>query len=172
MGVDGPMTAERRASASSFEMFFEDEYTRLARAVYLMTGDGAESEDIAQDAMARLYERWERVSQMESPVGYLYRTSLNLVRKRSRRLRVRLRKPISQPAAPSDPALVVEARSEIRRALSSLPANQREALILVEWLGMGADEAGALMGARPSTVRVWVSRAKAGVRHQQGGRDE
>jgi RNA polymerase sigma factor (sigma-70 family) len=166
------MTAERRAPAPSFEAFFEGEYTRLARAVYLMTGDALESEDIAQEAMARLYERWDRVSQMESPVGYLFRTGLNLVRKRSRRARVRLRKPGSQPPVPSDPALVVEARSEIRRALSSLPANQREALILVEWLGMGAEEAGALMGARPGTVRVWVSRAKAGVRRQRGGTDE
>lgn len=171
MRVGRPMTAARRASASSFEGFFQDEYPRLARAVYLMTGDGLESEDIAQEAMARLCQRWDRVSQMESPVGYLYRTSLNLVRKRSRRLRVRLRRPASQPPAPSDPAVVVEARSEIRRALSSLPANQREALILVEWLGMGADEAGALMGARPGTVRVWVSRAKAGVRRQDGGSD-
>jgi RNA polymerase sigma factor (sigma-70 family) len=166
------MTAARGASASSFEAFFEDEYPRLARAVYLMTGDGHESEDIAQEAMARLCERWDRVSKMESPVGYLYRTSLNLVRKRSRRLRVRLRKPGSQPPVPTDPAVVVEARSEIRRALSSLPANQREALILVEWLGMGAEEAGALMGAPPGTVRVWVSRAKAGVRRQHGGSDE
>jgi hypothetical protein len=48
------------AQESSFERFFTDGYVRLVRAMYLLTGSMAEAEDLAQEAMARVYERWER----------------------------------------------------------------------------------------------------------------
>jgi len=37
----------------------------------LMTGDRSEAEDLAQEAMARVYERWRRVRGMGSAEGYL-----------------------------------------------------------------------------------------------------
>jgi RNA polymerase sigma factor (sigma-70 family) len=158
--------------APSFETFFEAEYLRVARALFLITGDRAESEDLAQEAMARVYERWDRVSAMESPVGYLYRMSLNLNRKRLRRLKVRRRRETADVRAPSDPASVAEARSEIRRALSALSSGQREAIVLVEWMGLGAAEAGQVLGIEPATVRARVSRAKAAIRQRLGGSSE
>ena len=45
----------------SFERFFEVEYPRLARALLLLTGDPREAEDLAQEALARAFERWARV---------------------------------------------------------------------------------------------------------------
>ena len=38
-----------------------------------------------QDAFLALWERWDRVGAMEDPTGYLYRTSMNVFRKRGRR---------------------------------------------------------------------------------------
>ena len=88
-----------------FEDFFRGEYERLGAALYLLTGDRLEAEDLAQDAMSRIFERWERVASMDSPVGYLYRTAMNLWRKRLRRLS---RRPPERPAVavagPSDVA--------------------------------------------------------------------
>src|SRR2546428_3542908 len=74
------------AAVLDFRAFFEAEYRRLARAVYLLTDDIAEAEDVAQEAMVRVYERWERVRAMDSPTGYLYRTAMNLNRSRLRKL--------------------------------------------------------------------------------------
>jgi RNA polymerase sigma-70 factor (ECF subfamily) len=173
-GVNAPRVSASAPTmdVSSFEAFFEAEYLRLARALFLITGDLAESEDLAQEAMARIYERWDRVSAMASPVGYLYRTSLNLNRKRLRRLKVRSRREAADHRSPADPATVAEARSEIRRALSALPRGQREAIVLVEWMGLGAAEAGEVLGVEPTTVRARVSRAKAAIRQRLGGSDE
>jgi hypothetical protein len=42
----------------TFEAFFEREYAPLVRLAYLLSGDRAEAEEIAQEAMARVYERW------------------------------------------------------------------------------------------------------------------
>ena len=78
--------------AIEFEDLYLDERIRLVRAMLLLTGRVGEAEDLAQEAFVRVYERWSQVREMESPTGYLYRTALNLHRKRLRRLAVELRK--------------------------------------------------------------------------------
>ena len=58
---------EARLNELSFEEVFSTEYRRLVQAVYLVCGSLAEAEDIAQESLARAYERWERIARMESP---------------------------------------------------------------------------------------------------------
>lgn len=151
----------------AFEGFFEAEYARLVRALYLVTGDPAEAEELAQEAMVRVYARWDTVGLIDSPTGYLYRTALNLHRSRVRRLKVRARRLVS-PAPAVDPAVAAEVRDELGRALASLPDGQREALVLVEWLGMDAEEAGRALGIQAGAVRVRLSRARAALRERFG----
>lgn len=160
---------ESQVETRSFERFFEDEYARLARALFLVTGDPGESEELAQEALVRVYERWDRVGGLESPTGYLYRTALNLHRSRLRRLAAAARRLVA-PAPPSpDPAAVAEARDELGRALDALPRAQREAVVLVDWLGMDAAEAGRVLGIEAVSVRVRLSRARAALREALGG---
>jgi RNA polymerase sigma-70 factor (ECF subfamily) len=146
-----------------FEEFFQAEHVRLARALYLLTGSAAEAEELTQEAMVRVYERWDRVRQMDSPQGYLFRTALNLHRSRLRWVANRARH-ILQPTASPDPAEVVQSRDILSRALASLPTGQREAVVLVEWLGMDQEEAAAALGIKPGSVRARLSRAKADLR--------
>ncbi len=153
--------------ARSFEGFFQDEYEGLARALYLVTGSRAEAEDVAQEAMVRVYERWDQVTTMRSPDGYLYRTALNLYRSKLRRTAVRLRRGTSG-AAYLDPIAAAEDRDELGRLLSALPDSQRVALVLVAWLGMTNEEAGEVLGIEPVSVRVRVSRAIAALRASRG----
>jgi DNA-directed RNA polymerase specialized sigma24 family protein len=42
-----------------------------------------------------------------------------------------------------------------------LPTAQREALLMIEWLGLPSEEAARILGISPSSVRSRVSRAKA-----------
>jgi RNA polymerase sigma-70 factor (ECF subfamily) len=110
-----------------------------------------------------VYERWDRVGQMGSPAGYLFRTALNLHRSRIRRFATRARH-ILTVTDPPDPAEVVQNRDSLTRALASLPTGQREAVVLVEWLGMGQDEAATALGIKPGSLRARLSRAKADLR--------
>src|SRR6266550_3421480 len=41
-----------------------------------------------------LFERWERVRDMDDPTGYLYRTAINAFRKRTRRAALAVRRAI------------------------------------------------------------------------------
>src|SRR6266487_6248106 len=91
-----------RDSAAEVEELFRDHQVRLLRALYLMTGDAAEAEDLLQDAFAKVWLHWDRVRRMDDRVAYLYRTAMNAFRSRWRRRAVELRH--RQPAAaPPDP---------------------------------------------------------------------
>lgn len=165
--ADEPATQE-----VDFRDFFEREYERLGRAAFLLCGDAGEAEELAQEAFVRVYEHWDRVREMGSPVGYLYRVALNLQRSRLRRLGAwARRRPVAEPAGPGDPAAWVETRDEIARGLAALPVGQRAALLLVEWLGMSDEEAGRVLGIAPTSVRVRISRARTALRGLSGDDD-
>lgn len=141
-----------------FDAFFDQEYTPLLRLMFAMTGSHVEAEELAQEAMTRALERWDRVSAMGSPAGYVYRTAVNLNRSRLRRLRRQLRwARDSARSSNPDPETV----GALVAALGMLPTAQREALLMVEWLGLPSDEAARILGISPSSVRSRVSRAKA-----------
>jgi RNA polymerase sigma-70 factor, ECF subfamily len=147
-----------------FEEFFQAEYRGLVRALYLLTADLGEAEELAQETMARVYERWDRVRIMDSPGGYVYRVAVNLNRHRLRHLAVRARRllAISVHTDSGQP----ETRTEIIEAIASLPAGQRQAFMLVEWLGMSAEEAGQVMKIAAASVRSQVHRARASLRER------
>jgi RNA polymerase sigma-70 factor, ECF subfamily len=163
MGSSGVQEEVTAVTVLGFEEFFQAEHVRLARALYLLTGTAAEADELSQDAMVRVYERWDRVRQMDSPQGYLFRTALNLHRSRLRGLASRARH-ILQAAPSPDPAEVVQSRDILARALASLPTGQREAVVLVEWLGMDHEEAATALRIKPGSVRARLSRAKADLR--------
>lgn len=158
--------------AVDFETFFGLEYPRLVRAMYLITGRGAEAEDLAQEAMTRVCARWPRVAEMESPRAYLWRTALNLSHKRRRWLEVR-RRVGSDVGYPSrDPAEAVAATVDVRAALAELSREHREVLVLIDWLGLDVAEVAALLAIEPVSVRSRVHRARSHLRRLLGVHDD
>jgi RNA polymerase sigma-70 factor, ECF subfamily len=149
-----------------FETFFRTEFERVGRALLVLTWNHSEAEDLAQEAFVRAYERWDRVGRMESPTGYVYRTALNLSRSRLRRTLIRARRLLtfSSPEEADVTSATVAARDEISRVLARLPSGQREAVVLVEVMGMTAEEAGSILRVKPATVRVRLSRARTRLR--------
>jgi RNA polymerase sigma factor (sigma-70 family) len=146
--------------ASTFEAFFQAEYPRLLRAMFLVTGDRHEAEEIAQDAFVRACERWDLVSRATNRPGYVYRMALNGYRSKLRRLARGARKTL-RPQEEPDLFAAIDDRDALGRALARLPKGQREALVLVEWMGMTDDEVGAMLRISPITVRVRIHRARA-----------
>jgi len=154
-----------------FEEFFRAQFPALVRALYLLVSDRSEAEELAQEAMARVFERWDRVRTMESPGGYLYQTAVNLNRRRLRRLAVRARKLLSL-GAESGSARLPEEASELAEAIGSLSEGQRAAFMLVDWLGMTSEEAGRILRIAPASVRSRVHRARQSLRDRLGFEEE
>ncbi|HYT81200.1 MAG TPA: sigma-70 family RNA polymerase sigma factor [Actinomycetota bacterium] len=166
--TDAPPLAERSAGTppvtnADFEAFYLAHRVRLFRALVVVTRDVHAAEEVAQDAFVRVWERWDRVRQMEDPTGYLYRTALNgwfQVRRRA----VRAARRVAGPGRVVDPLEMVEDRDVLARRLLELPARQRAALVLTEYLGHHSAEAGWALGIRPGTVRRLASKARAALR--------
>jgi len=147
----------------TFETFFEHQYTNLLRAMYLVTGNRHEAEEITQDAFVRALERWDRVRHADNRAGYLYRIAVHLYRSKLRRV-ARGGRQTARPNREADPFEAADYRGAVGRALTTLSEGQREALVLVEWLDMTDEEAGRILGISPVTVRVRRHRARAKLR--------
>jgi RNA polymerase sigma-70 factor, ECF subfamily len=159
------------AVEGSFEDFFEDEQERLLRLLWMVTGSLQEAEDIVQDAFLRVWERWPKVSAMDSPSGYLHHAAMNIFRNRFRRARLALRTAIGSDP-PVDAFASAEDRISVSSALGSLTRKQRAALVLTDLLGYPAEEAGRMLGVRGSTVRSLSSTARAVLRDAKELADE
>ncbi|MEO8291595.1 MAG: SigE family RNA polymerase sigma factor [Actinomycetota bacterium] len=145
----------------TFDDLFGEYYEPVLRALYLLTRDAHEAEDLAQEAFVIIYEQWNRLSTSGNPAGYVYRTAVNVHRSRLRRIRVAVRRFASTRAIEvPDDFEAIEARDELRRALGQLSRKEREALVLVVWVGMSEEEAGKTLGTSSGSIRTRISRAK------------
>jgi RNA polymerase sigma factor (sigma-70 family) len=156
---------------ADFESFYLTRRVRLLRALVVVTRDVQAAEEVAQNAFVRVWERWDRISRMDDPEGYLYRTALNewfQLRRRAVRSAVR----IAAHRRAIDPLESVEDRDLLSRALLELPPRQRAALVLTAYLGYDSEQAGRVMGIRAGTVRRLVSLARATLRRRQGEGEE
>ncbi len=153
--------------ASTFEAFVGAETARFHGALRLLTRDRAEAEDLMQDAYLKVWERWHHVRSLDDPTGYLYRTAMNLFRKRRRRAAVAIRHAIG-PRPRRDQLEDVESRDEVLRALATLSPRQRMSLVLTDLLDHSSEEAGRLMGVKATTVRVLALQGRAALRASTG----
>lgn len=149
----------------TFESFFSDERKRLLRALFLLTGNAEEAEEILQDAFVALWERWDRVATMDDPTGYLYRTAMNRHRSLRRRTTRAARRAIGQ-AHGGDVFAQADERDAVARALATLTPRRRQAVVLTEMLGYGSPEAAHVMGISDSTVRRLAQDARTVLREE------
>lgn len=154
-------------AAPSFEAFYEETHARLYTALCLVTGSRYEAEEVMQEAFVRVWERWDKVGLLETPKGYLYRAAMNLVRSRSRRASLALRRTVGLVPRNDDLA-AVEDRVVVARALRALTPSQRAAVVLISMFALPSEEAGRILDLKPSAVRTLAARARASMRDEVG----
>jgi len=161
----------RDDQTEAFELLCRDEYPRLVRTAFLITGDREESLDLAQEALARAYERWPTVSRLDRPGAWLSRVMANLAISWRRRRRVRERaalRPATNTAIEApDPDLIA--------SLKALPPAQRAAVVLRFYADLSVKETARALGKRPGTIRALTSQGIAKLRatlSREEARDE
>lgn len=143
---------------------------RYARAL-------AHQRDAADDLVQDCLEQAVRKRSLFRPVGpvrpWLFRILLNLYRNEQRRLR---RQGVHLPIDAEDSGHVNvpdghQARLElagVAQALQRLPAEQREALMLVALEGMSYEEAAQILDIPMGTVMSRIARARQALRQATG----
>ena len=145
-----------------FDGFYRDTSRRLLRYTYGLTGDTAEAQDLVQEAYARAWQRWRRLSEYDDPEAWLRLVVNRLSTDRWRRLGIRRARAAAEPPTPpvtppsEDVVLLV-------RVMRELPENQRRALALHYLLDRSIAEIAVETGASAGTVKSWLSRGRAGL---------
>jgi RNA polymerase sigma factor (sigma-70 family) len=158
MEIRVPVASE--GGVASFEVFFSEQRGALLRAAYVLTGSRDEAADLCQEAFLAVWERWGRVSALDDPAGYLYRTAMNRQRSRLRRARVATRRLLDRTHARDHLSDAVD-RADVARALGQLSRRRREAIVLTEMLELDSGQAATIMGVASSTVRRLAQDARA-----------
>jgi RNA polymerase sigma factor (sigma-70 family) len=116
-----------------------------------------------QEAFLKLWERWDRIDTIDDPRAYLFRVALNGTRMRARAARRAAMRTVPLGVV-RDPYDDVDIREDVRRMLLQVTPRQRAALVLLDLYGYGSEDAGRIMGIRPSTVRALATQGRAVLR--------
>ncbi|MGW9196768.1 RNA polymerase sigma factor [Micromonospora chersina] len=147
-----------------FTEFYRAHFHRIAVQLYAYLGDHAEAQDLTQEAFCRALERWSRISGYDDPSAFVRRVAWNLATSRMRRLRTAVRHLAGQreehtPGPEPD-------RVALIRALATLPAAQRRAVVLYHLAHLSVTEIAEQAGAAEGTVRSWLTRGRAALAGQ------
>jgi len=158
----------RDSLRAEFEEFAQVRAPELSRAAWLLTGNPHSAEDLVQETLARVYERWPRVRRTDNPVAYthtvMFRRYVDTWRRRSR---TELLLP-QLPEAPASAVPDVGLRLTLVAALRELGAVDRAVLVQRFLLDLDVDTVADNLHLSNQAVRSRSSRALARVRDTLG----
>jgi RNA polymerase sigma-70 factor (ECF subfamily) len=159
------------AGAEEFDAFYTATVRRVVHHVYAVCGDLAEAQDVVQEAYARAWQRWSRLSGYEDPEAWVRTVAWRLAANRWRGVRrwwaarSRLGAPPPAPGPTPDRVAVVA-------ALRRLPESQRRVVVLHYLYGLTVAEIATSTEMPPGTVKVYLSRARTALAALLGNDDK
>jgi RNA polymerase sigma-70 factor (sigma-E family) len=157
---------ETRAEGGRLGELYAAHAGEAVRLAYLLTGNRALAEDLAQEAFVRLFGRFRDLRQAEAFRAYLRTTVVNLSRSHFRRVKVErafLARAAAEPApAGSDP----HERGEMWEALGTLTPRQRAAIVLRYYEDLTEAQTADVLRCPVGTVKSLVSRGTERLRRE------
>jgi RNA polymerase sigma-70 factor (ECF subfamily) len=160
---------------ADFDGFYLATRDRLLHTLYAMTGDLVEAQDVVQEAYARAWQRWSRLSSYDEPAAWVRTVAWRLAVSRRRKALNRLGAARRLHARPMPVAEPSADTAEIVAALRRLPDTQRRALALHYLCDLSVEAVAAETGVSTGTVKSRLSRGRtalAAVLNHSGQRIE
>jgi RNA polymerase sigma-70 factor (sigma-E family) len=137
------------------------------RLSYLLTGDHQQAEDLAHEAFVRCVGRFAHMRSREAFDAYLRRAIVNLHTSGLRRRYVErawLHTEGRRAAETTSSMPDVGGIEDLWRALATLPARQRAALVLRYYEDLSERETATVLGCSLAAVKSLVARGSEGLR--------
>jgi len=141
----------------AFDEVFVSEFPSVERTVFLIVHDREMAKELTQDAFLALLRAWRKVSRYERPGSWVRRVAIRLA---VRALQRREHLSRAEHRAPSPPEMATARDLDVWRAVGSLPARQRAAVVLFYFEDRPADDVADILGCSPQTARVHLYRAR------------
>lgn len=143
----------------------DDLAPKLLRYCSGLAADHGLAEEAAQDALIALVGRWHRLGPPESAAAFAFTIARRNLRRAQwrQRLWAPLERAESRASARPDPlerALVRDDLTRTRNALDRLPADQRDALLLVAAGEVDGPHAAQILGISLSALKMRIFRAR------------
>src|SRR5437763_180365 len=123
MLVSEPRSRQPATADEAIDVLYRAHATRAVRLAYVISGDVAVAEEIAQEAFVRTWRAWDRLRETDAAYAYLRTTVVNLSRSMLRRRAVEFRHRIGRREEGVE--VDVPGRVDIVRAMLRLPPRQR-----------------------------------------------
>jgi RNA polymerase sigma-70 factor (ECF subfamily) len=154
------------ADEDSFTALYRRRQGAVFRFALQMTGDVVVAEDVTQEVFLTLLEHGRRFDPARGTLAsFLYGIARNLVRRRIEKERVTEAEAPTEEFAGDEDLLEDLTRREtigqVRRAVLSLPAAYREAVVLCDLQDLSYQEAAEALECPVGTVRSRLNRARA-----------
>lgn len=158
----------KRRDVQELESFYVTHFGAAKRFAYLLTGDEASAEDIAQEAFVRMFSAITRIKAGAALPAYLRRIIVNLAKDRGRKQSREQRFLSSQPAEVASVSFSdgIDQRDEIWTALQLLPYRQRVAIVLRYHEDLSEIRTAEVMDCSTGSVKSYTSRGLKKLRDQ------
>jgi RNA polymerase sigma factor (sigma-70 family) len=164
-----PAFALKRRPEAAFEALYRRHVHEIYRYALAVLGNDADAEDVTQTTFLNAYRAVQAGERPRKPAHWLRAIAHNVCRQRFRHEARRPREVVTldeiagppvhdEPEGPS--------AADIKRALQSLPFNQRSALVMRELEGRRQSEIAAALALSESAVEALLFRARRGMREQ------
>ncbi len=173
---EGALIGQAQAGSSrAFSQLVELHQQQVRAFLRRLTGNWAEADDLAQETFVAAWQslaRFDRSRGMRPWLsGLAYRKYLASRRSLFRRIR-RETEFAQEQATITLPSSVSDARLDLAKAMSELPADQRAAVALCLAADFSHGEAAEALGIPLGTVKSHVSRGRAKLLALMGGKSE
>ena len=162
----------QQGDAEAFEQLLTPLEKMIWRVCWHYTGDREAASDCGQDAMVRI---WRNLGSYRGDCAFetwVYRVAANCcmdyLRKKKRDRSESIEPLKEQGFDPADPkagteeqVVAADEQKRLREAITRLPEDQREALIMTQLEKVPYEEAAKLLGVSEGPVKSRVNRAKA-----------
>jgi RNA polymerase sigma-70 factor (sigma-E family) len=158
----------------TFEEYAAAAWPSLYRRAYLLSGNHADAEDLAQQTLIKTHGAWSQVSRAESPNAYVRRiltnTFLSTKRPKSSRLELLAGENAPEPACP--PVDGPEDRMVLWPQVRALPPRQRAVIVLRYYEQLSEAEIADALGCSRGNVKSTAHRALQNLRTALDGRED
>ncbi len=146
---------------------------KMMRSVWRIVQDPERAKDAFQDALEKVWKKWSRIRKHPNPQALILRICTNTAmdhlrrgRREKRHEELELKGELVADPAPTAAAQLEsqEIQTEVMTALSQLPRNQSEAMVMRFVQDLPYSAIAEAIGCAEATVRTHIARGRASLR--------